>query len=207
MKFKKRKTIWHQKRLKDSYFKEAKIKGYRSRSALKLLDINKKFRILKKGQSVIDIGAYPGGWSQVLSQQVYSKNVCNKIIGVDIKEIKQIQNIFFLKKDIFDKDFIDTLKKIFSDKIDLVISDASPSTTGNKFNDHIASLELCKKTFNVASSILKNGGSLIIKIFQGQDINMFVNQIKKRFLKVNLYKPKPSKTESKEIFIIAKFFN
>ena len=165
------------------------------------------FRILKKGQSVIDIGAYPGGWSQVLSQQVYSKNVCNKIIGVDIKEIKQIQNIFFLKKDIFDKDFIDTLKKIFSDKIDLVISDASPSTTGNKFNDHIASLELCKKTFNVASSILKNGGSLIIKIFQGQDINMFVNQIKKRFLKVNLYKPKPSKTESKEIFIIAKFFN
>ena len=89
----------------------------------------------------------------------------------------------------------------------MIISDVAPSTTGNKFNDHIASLELCKKTFHVALNILDKGGCLILKIFQGQEIELFINQIKKRFSKVNLYKPKSSKTESNEIFIIAKFFN
>ena len=115
MKFKKKiKTIWHQKRLHDPYFKEAKIKGYRSRSALKLLDINKKFRILKKGQFALDIGAAPGGWSQVLSQFVYSKKLSNTIIGIDIKEIKPIENIIFIKKDIFEDNFINILEKYFS---------------------------------------------------------------------------------------------
>ena len=207
MKFKKKiKTIWHQKRLHDPYFKEAKIKGYRSRSALKLLDINKKFRILKKGQFALDIGAAPGSWSQVLSQFVYSKKLSNTIIGIDIKEIKPIENIIFIKKDIFEDNFINILEKYFSKGIDLIISDAAPTTSGIKFQDYTASLELCNRTLNIALNILNKGGILILKIFQGKDIELFNKQVKKRFLNFNLYKPKSSRTESKEIFIIAKFF-
>ena len=207
MKFKKKiKTIWHQKRLHDPYFKEAKIKGYRSRSALKLLDINKKFRILKKGQFALDIGAAPGSWSQVLSQFVYSKKLSNTIIGIDIKEIKPIENIIFIKKDIFEDNFINILEKYFSKGIDLIISDVAPTTSGIKFQDYTASLELCNRTLNIALNILNKGGILILKIFQGKDIELFNKQVKKRFLNFNLYKPKSSRTESKEIFIIAKFF-
>ena len=207
MKFKKKiKTIWHQKRLHDPYFKEAKIKGYRSRSALKLLDINKKFRILKKGQFALDIGAAPGGWSQVLSQFVYSKKLSNTIIGIDIKEIKPIENIIFIKKDIFEDNFINILEKYPSKGIDLIISDVAPTTSGIKFQDYTASLELCNRTLNIALNILNKGGILILKIFQGKDIELFNKQVKKRFLNFNLYKPKSSRTESKEIFIIAKFF-
>ena len=207
MKFKKKiKTIWHQKRLHDPYFKEAKIKGYRSRSALKLLDINKKFRILKKGQFALDIGAAPGGWSQVLSQFVYSKKLSNTIIGIDIKEIKPIENIIFIKKDIFEDNFINILEKYFSKGIDLIISDVAPTTSGIKFQDYTASLELCNRTFNIALNILNKGGGLILKIFQGKETNLFINQVSKKFSKVNLYKPTSSKSESKEIFIIAKFF-
>ena len=209
MKFKKKKTKtrWHQKRFKDIYFKEAKLKGYRSRSVFKLIDINKKFRILKKGQSVLDIGSSPGGWSQILSQYVYSKNLSNKIIAVDIKEMKTIENIIFFKKNIFDDNFIAILKKYFLQGIDLVISDAALPTTGIKTKDHIASLELCNRTFNIALNILNKGGGLILKIFQGKETNLFINQVSKRFSKVNLYKPTSSKSESKEIFIIARFFN
>ena len=208
MKFKKKiKTIWHQKRLHDPYFKEAKIKGYRSRSALKLLDINKKFRILKKGQFALDIGAAPGSWSQVLSQFVYSKKLSNTIIGIDIKEIKPIENIIFIKKDIFEDNFINILEKSFSKGIDLIISDAAPTTSGIKFQDYTASLELCNRTFNIALNILNKGGGLILKIFQGKETNLFINQVSKKFSKVNLYKPTSSKSESKEIFIIARFFN
>ena len=207
MKFKKKiKTIWHQKRLHDPYFKEAKIKGYRSRSALKLLDINKKFRILKKGQFALDIGAAPGSWSQVLSQFVYSKKLSNTIVGIDIKEIKPIENIIFIKKDIFEDNFINILEKYFSKGIDLIISDVAPTTSGIKFQDYTASLELCNRTLNIALNILNKGGILILKIFQGKDIELFNKQVKKRFLNFNLYKPKSSRTESKEIFIIAKFF-
>ena len=200
------KTIWHQKRFRDTYFKEAKLKGYRSRSVFKLIDINKKFRILKQGQTVLDIGSAPGGWSQILSQNVYSKNLSNKIIAVDINEMKPIENIVFFKSNIFDDNFIPILKKKFLQNIDLVISDAAPSTTGNKYQDQFASLELCNRIFDISLNILNNSGSLIIKIFQSKELELFINQIKSKFLKVNLYKPKSSKPDSKEIFIIAKFF-
>ena len=207
MRFKKKvKTRWHQQRLRDSFFKEAKIKGYRSRSAIKLIDINKKFRILKKGQDALDIGAAPGGWSQILSEHIYSNKLLNIIVGVDIKRIKPVKNIIFIKKDIFDKNFHDILKKYFPRGVDLIVSDAAPSTSGNKSHDHINSLKLCQTTFEIASNILNTGGFLVLKIFQGKEIELFVNMVKEKFLNFSLYKPKSSQNKSKEIFIIAKFF-
>ena len=205
MKFKKRKTIWHHKRLKDPYFKEAKIRGYRSRSALKLLEINKKFRIFKKGQNALDIGASPGGWSQVLSEKVFSNKEQNKIIGVDIKEIKPVPNIIMIKKDIFDFNFIPFIKK-YTDGLDLIISDAAKSTTGNKLQDQLSSLELCNKVFEISENVLKKGGSIILKIFQSKEMDALNFEIKKNFLIFNLYKPKSSNKDSKEIYIIGKFF-
>ena len=206
MKFKKKlKTRWHQKRLKDNFFHDAKRLGYRSRSAFKLLEINKKFRILKKGQNALDLGSAPGGWSQILIQKVFSKEKKNIVVSVDLKEFKPIKNLVLIKKNIFDKDFIFVLKKYFLEDIDIVISDAAPSTTGNKFVDHIKIVELCKRSYEIAINLLNKGGVLVIKIFDGKETNKICQIIKKRFLNFNLYKPKSSKSESKEIYIIAKF--
>ena len=206
MKVKKKiKSRWHQNRLKDVFFNKAKKLGYRSRSAFKLLEINKKFRILKKGQNALDIGASPGGWSQILSQKVFSNEKKNKIISVDLKYFKPIDNVLSIKKNIYDDDFILLLKKYFFDGIDIIVSDASPSTTGNKFVDHIKNVELCERSFEIAKNLLNKGGTLVIKIFDGKETERICNLIKKKFLQFNLYKPKSSKSESKEIYIITKF--
>ena len=207
MKFKKKKikTRWHQQRLKDRFFKESKKLGYRSRSAFKLLEINKKFRILKKGQNALDIGASPGGWSQILSQKVYSDQKRNAIVSVDLKDFKPIDNVLNIKKNIYDDDFVLIIKKYFSDGIDIIVSDAAPSTTGNKFVDHIKNIELCERSFEIAKNLLNKGGILVIKIFDGKETERICNLIKKKFLQFNLYKPKSSKSESKERYIVTKF--
>ena len=196
---------WLNQQKNDSYFKKAKIEGYRSRSAFKLLEINKKFRILKKGQNALDIGASPGGWSQILSHKVFSNEKKNKILSVDLNDFKPIDNVLNIKKDIYDDDFILLLKKYFSDGIDIIVSDAAPSTTGNKFVDHIKNTELCERSFEIAKNLLNKGGILVIKIFDGKETERIFNLIKKNFLQFNLYKPKASKAESKEIYIISKF--
>tara|TARA_Y100000590_G_scaffold451481_1_gene592943 strand:+ start:604 stop:1230 length:627 start_codon:yes stop_codon:yes gene_type:complete len=207
MKLKKKiKSKWHQQRLKDKYFSEAKKLGYRSRSAFKLLEINKKFQILKKGQNALDIGAAPGGWSQILVQKIFSKKKRNIIISVDLKELKKIQNLNSIKKNIFDEDFILFIKNFFLDGVDIVVSDAAPSTSGNKFVDHIKIIELAEKSLEIAINLLNKGGVLVIKIFDGAETKEIINKIKKKFLKLNLYKPKSSKAASKEIYIVAKFF-
>ena len=206
MKFKKKiKTRWHQKRLKDNFFSEAKKLGYRSRSAFKLIEINKKFRILKKGQNALDLGAAPGGWSQVLSKNIFSEKNKNIIVSVDSKEFKPIKNIKIIKKDIFDKDFILLMKNYFLNGLDVLVSDAAPSTSGNKFVDHIKSIQLSKKSFEIALKLLNKGGILVIKVFDGKKTKELSDLIKKSFLDFNFYKPKSSKSESKEIYIVAKF--
>ena len=203
---KKIKTKWHQKRLKDKFFLEAKKLGYRSRSAFKLLEIDKKFRILKKGQNAIDLGSSPGGWSQILVKKIFSKQKKNLIISVDLKEIKPIQDLQFVRKNIFDEDFTFFIKKKFVNGFDVIVSDVAPSTSGNKFVDHIKSIELAEKSLDIAIGLLNKGGIFVVKIFDGKETKKVINIIKKKFLKSNLYKPKSSKTESKEIYIIAKSF-
>ena len=195
MKFKKKKikSRWHQYRLKDVFFNEAKKLGYRSRSAFKLLEINKKFRILKKGQNALDIGASPGSWSQILSQKVFSSKKRNKILSVDLKDFKPIDNVLNIKKDIFDDDFILLLKKYFFDGIDIIVSDAAPFTTGNKFVDHIKNIELCETSFEIAKNLLNKGGILVIKIFYGKQTqsiyNFKISEIKKKKLEPLMSNP------------------
>ena len=191
---KKIKTRWHQQRIKDKFFHDAKKLGYRSRSTFKLLEINKKFRILKKGQNVLDLGSAPGGWSQIIVEKVFSK------------EIKPIKNITFIKKDIFDKNFCSLLKNKFSDEFTVVTCDAAPSTTGNKSLDHIRIIDLCKRSFEISKKLLKKGGFLVIKIFDGNKTKEIINLIRTSFLEVNSFRPKSTKSGSKELYVVAKFF-
>ena len=170
-----------------------------------MLEINKKFRILKKAQNALDIGGSPGGWSQILSKKIFSSEKGNKILTVDLKIFKPIDNVLSIKKDIFDDDFILLLKKYFSNGIDLIVSDAAPSATGNKFVDHIKTVELSERSFEIAKNLLNKGGFLVIKIFDGKETERICNLIKKQFLQLNLYKPKSSRSDSKEIYIISKF--
>ena len=138
-------------------------------------------------------------------QKVFSKEKNNTVVSVDLKDFKPIKGLVLIKKNIFDKDFIFVLKKYFLEDIDIVISDAAPSTTGNKFVDHIKIVELCERSYEIAINLLNKGGILVIKIFDGKETSKICQIIKKRFLNFNLYKPKSSKSESKEIYIIAKF--
>ena len=208
MKFKKKKikTRWHHQRIKDKFFHDAKKLGYRSRSTFKLLEINKKFRILKKGQNVLDLGSAPGGWSQIIVEKVFSKESKNVIVSVDLKEIKPIKNITFIKKDIFDKNFCSLLKNKFSDEFTVVTCDAAPSTTGNKSLDHIRIIDLCKRSFEISKKLLKKGGFLVIKIFDGNKTKEIINLIRTSFLEVNSFRPKSTKSGSKELYVVAKFF-
>ena len=169
-----------------------KDKGFSVRTAANfdqaLLEINKKFRILKKGQNALDIGASPGGWSQILSQKVYSDQKRNAIVSVDLKDFKPIDNVLNIKKNIYDDDFFLIIKKYFSDGIDIIVSDAAPSTTGNKFVDHIKNIELCERSFEIAKNLLNKGGILVIKIFDGEETERICNLIKKKFLQFNFIK-------------------
>ena len=143
-------------------------------------------------------------YNQDIYENIHSlKNKIN--VSVDLKDFKPIKGLVLIKKNIFDKDFIFVLKKYFLEDIDIVISDAAPSTTGNKFVDHIKIVELCERSYEIAINLLNKGGILVIKIFDGKETSKICQIIKKRFLNFNLYKPKSSKSESKEIYIIAKF--
>ena len=138
-------------------------------------------------------------------KKFFQKKKKNIIISVDLKELKPIQNLVLIKKNIFDEDFILFIKKYFSNGVDIVVSDAAPSTSGNKFVDHIKIIELAESSLGIAKKILKKSGVLVIKIFDGKETKKITDKIKKKFLNFNLYKPKSSKNESKEIYIVARF--
>ena len=185
------------KKKKDIFFKESKIHGYRSRSAFKLIEINDKFRFIKKNTNLLDLGASPGGWSQVASK-IISKG---KILSVDIKPVEKIKNTHFLKEDINN---FETHKKIisyFGKKIDVVISDMAANTTGNKSLDSYRTGELCLNAMHLASNLLHQDGVFLSKIFMGTIFTEINEKTNKYFKKVVKYKPLSSKKESKEIYI------
>lgn len=179
---------------KDFYFKKAKEEGYLARSVYKLLEINKKYKIIKNNDRVLDIGCSPGSWTQGCLKLKVSE-----VIGVDIQEAKIEDNKFkFFKKDI---------NKIDLDKLgefDVVLSDIAPSTSGNKDLDSYKSYELSLKSLEVAKKVLKEHGNFLVKIFQGEEFSSLLAEIKKNFVFVKGYKPKSTRSSSKEIYIIAK---
>ena len=187
------------KQVQDHYFKRAKKEKYPARSVYKLQEIDKKYKIIKQGHTILDIGCAPGSWSQYILEKIGK----GRVLGIDIANSVQISDsrFHFLKRDIFELRKGDFEK--YRNRFDLITSDAAPSTTGNKFVDSQASLAIVKRVFQLANDILKPHGSIIAKIFQGEDVNTFINSEKKFFLKILFFKPKSSRKESRELFIIA----
>ena len=191
---------WVNKQRRDTYVRQSKVDGYRARSAYKLIEIDEKFKIFKGGLTVIDIGAAPGSWTQYASKAV--KN--GKIISIDLKEMEPIDNTFQIKGDFTEDHTQQKIKELLTDKSDIVMSDMAVNTTGIKNIDPIQTGELCKEAMIFSQDIISNSGFFISKIFMGGSFNEIVQLGKKIFKEVKVFKPKSSRKDSKESFIICK---
>ena len=191
---------WINRQKRDIYVKQSKIEGYRSRAVYKLQEINKKFKILKNGIHIVDLGAAPGSWSQFVSRNF--KNL--KIVSIDLKDFDPIENIHQIKGDFNDEAQQKKIINYFDNKIDLVLSDMAVNTTGNKNLDSLVTGELSVTALNFSTNVLKKRGSFISKIFMGSSFNEIIKIAKKKFEKVHIFKPPASRKDSKENFIICK---
>tara|TARA_Y100000996_G_scaffold93314_1_gene66072 strand:- start:63 stop:674 length:612 start_codon:yes stop_codon:yes gene_type:complete len=191
---------WIIKQKRDIYVKQSKIEGYRSRAVYKLQEINKKFKILKNGIRLVDLGAAPGSWSQFVSKNF--KNT--KIVSIDLKEMKEINDIHQIVGDFTNDHQKNKIIEYFDGKIDAVISDMAVNTTGNKSIDSIVTGELSIEALNFSTQTLKKQGYFVSKIFMGPSFNEIVANAKKKFKNVNVFKPPASRKDSKESFIICK---
>jgi 23S rRNA (uridine2552-2'-O)-methyltransferase len=191
---------WVNKQRRDTYVRQSKVDGYRARSAYKLIEIDEKFKIFKGGMSVIDIGAAPGSWSQYVSKKVKS----GKIISIDLKEMEKIQNTIQIKGDFTQEKIKNLIKSYLVKASDVVMSDMAVNTTGIKNIDSIQTGELCKEAMIFSKEILYEKGFFISKIFMGGTFNEIVALGKKIFKEVKVFKPKSSRKDSKESFIICK---
>jgi 23S rRNA (uridine2552-2'-O)-methyltransferase len=191
---------WINKQKRDIYVRQSQVDGYRARSAYKLIEIDEKFKILKNGISVIDLGASPGSWSQYISRTVKS----GRLVSIDLKGMEEIDNTIQIKGDFTDLDSQKKIKGLFKSKVDVVVSDMAVNTTGIKDIDAIYTGELAMEAMNFSKKMLVKEGRFVSKIFLGSSFNEIVALGKKLFKEVKVFKPKSSRKESKESFIICK---
>jgi 23S rRNA (uridine2552-2'-O)-methyltransferase len=191
---------WVNKQRRDIYVRQSKVDGYRARSAYKLIEIDEKFKIFKGGISVIDIGAAPGSWSQYASKVVKS----GKIVSIDLKKMEPIENTIQIQGDFTDQNIKDEIRKNIKKKAEVVMSDMAVNTTGIKNIDAIYTGELCKEAMIFSKDVISDNGFFISKIFMGGTFNEIVAQGKSIFREVKVFKPKSSRKDSKESFIICK---
>ena len=191
---------WVNKQRRDIYVRQSKVDGYRARSAYKLMEIDEKFKIFKGGLSVIDIGAAPGSWSQYAMKIAKS----GKLISIDLKKMEPIGNSVQIQGDFTEEKTQEEIKKHINGKVDVIMSDMAVDTTGIKNIDSIQTGELCKEAMFFAKDLMKENGYFISKIFMGGTFNEIVAEGKKYFKEVKVFKPKSSRKDSKESFIICR---
>ncbi len=191
---------WINKQRRDIYVRQSKIEGFRSRAVYKLKEINQKFKILKNGQSILDLGGAPGSWSQYLSKNL--KNA--KLLTIDLLEIEEIKDVKIIHGDFTEEKYKNEIKNFFNNKIDLVISDMAVNTSGNKNLDAMVTGELALNAMNFSLEVLKTNGQFVTKIFMGTSFNEIVSNSKKYFRETNVFKPPSSRKDSKETFIISR---
>ncbi|MDB9698542.1 RlmE family RNA methyltransferase [Candidatus Pelagibacter sp.] len=191
---------WINKQKRDIYVRQSQVDGYRARSAYKLIEIDEKFKIFKNGISVIDLGASPGSWSQYISRTVKS----GRLVSIDIKGMEEIANTIQIKGDFTDLESQEKIKGLFKSNVDVVVSDMAVNTTGIKDIDAIYTGELAMEAMNFSKEMLVKEGRFVSKIFLGSSFNEIVALGKKLFKEVKVFKPKSSRKESKESFIICK---
>lgn len=190
----------------DRFYKAAKEEGYRSRSAFKLLQISKKFKQIKAGDAVVDLGAAPGGWSQVAHELVGEGGV---VISVDLQPMEPIEDVVVIKGDITnEEEIVKAIKEALVSKerktVDVVISDAAPQLSGNRDYDQFRSFELSSAALNIAVKLLKNNGNFVTKIFQGEYYKQFYDSVKRKFRDTRAYSPAASRKRSAEVYVVGK---
>ncbi len=192
---------WINKQNRDQYVRQSRTEGYRSRAIYKLKEIDEKYKILKNGIKLIDLGAAPGSWSQYAAKKI--KN--GKILSIDLKEISEIENIFKIKGDFTELECQNKIKKYFNDKVDVILSDMAVNTSGNKYLDSNSTGELCISAIKFSRNMLKSKGIFVSKLFMGSSFNDIMKEAKATFKEIRIFKPQASRKESKENFIICKY--
>ena len=193
----KKSNTWKIKQHRDQFFKKSKTLGYRSRAAFKLIELNKKYKFIKKNTKILDLGAYPGGWTQVINKIITK----GKIVAIDLKKMDELKNVEFLQCDFTNEKTKEKIFEIFKDNIDVVTSDMAADTTGNKSLDCIRTNKLCSDVINFSTKVLKKDGILVSKLFMGDDFLEVKSLAKSKFEKVDFFKPEASRRESKETYL------
>jgi len=193
---------WHQERENDYYYRRAKRSGYRSRAAYKLKQLNNRFNFLEGTLTVLDLGAYPGGWLQVASEEIPPEGL---IVGVDLEEIEPLNasNVETIVGDVRDDETIDRIYGLFAGKIDVILSDMAPNVSGIWDLDQYRQIYLARIALIIADRMLRSEGWLIVKTFQGSEHSKYVREVKDMFRSVKRVKPKASRKESAEIYLVA----
>jgi len=198
---KKSKKHWRSHQNNDSYFKKSKTKGLRSRSAFKLIEIDKKFRILRPNISILDLGASPGGWSKYSVKKLKDKST---LVASDILPMEKIDNVDFILGDFHTNEIQNKiLKQNSMKKFDLIISDISPTKTGNRITDQYHFYDIANEILEFSKKGLKSNGTIVMKVFMGLGFEEFNKESKKIFEKMTIFKPKSSRSESTETYLIA----
>jgi 23S rRNA (uridine2552-2'-O)-methyltransferase len=194
---------WLERQLNDPYVAAAKAKGYRSRAAFKFKELDQRFRLLKRGSRVLDLGAAPGGWSQVAAERV---GETGRIVAADIQPMEPIAGVEFVQCHLLEEGTPEMLRRVLGGEADVVLSDMAASTTGHRETDHIRTLALFEAALDMAELVLKPGGALVGKVFQGGATNELLARVKKRFAEVKHVKPPASRAESVELYLVAMGF-
>ncbi len=197
---------WLERHLNDPYVHRARAAGYRSRAAFKLIEIDERYHLLKPGQTVIDLGAAPGGWCQVAVEKVKSTEQKPTVVGIDYLEMDPVLGAVILQMDFLDDDAPDRLIEALGGRPDVVLSDMAAPTTGHRRTDHIRTMHLCEVAADFAIKVLKPGGHFLSKTFQGGTENELLALLKRHFRSVQHVKPPASRDESVELYILARDF-
>jgi 23S rRNA (uridine2552-2'-O)-methyltransferase len=192
---------WVKARKRDPYYRRAKAEGYRSRAAYKLIQINERFNIIRPGFVVVDLGAAPGGWSQVARKLVGARG---RVVAVDLVPMAALEDVTFIRGDITEEETLRRLLELVPGGVDVVISDMSPRLSGNRSLDHARSIDLAEAAFGFARKTLKPGGNLAVKVFQGDMYDDFRRRVSGHFRTCRGFTPRASLKESAEIYIVAK---
>jgi 23S rRNA (uridine2552-2'-O)-methyltransferase len=186
---------------KDYFYRRAKAEGYRARSAFKLQQINKRFRLIRRGDAVLDLGAAPGGWLQV------AKEISGgKVVGVDLLAIDPIEGVATIKADITAPETLELIRGALGGKADVVVCDAAPNLSGNWTLDHARSVDLSRSALRVAEEALKPGGNFLVKVFQGDTFLDYLSEVRGRFRRAQSHSPAASRKESAEMYVVGQGF-
>ena len=199
--------MWLERQLNDPYVEEARRRGYRARSAFKLLEIDDRYRLLKPGMSVVDLGAAPGSWSQVAAERIGAREGRGKVVAIDMHGVDPVPGVTVIHKDFLDEDAPAVLKNAIGDGgVDVVLSDMAAHASGHRQTDHLRIMALCEAALDFARDVLKPGGHFLCKVLRGGTERQLLADMKREFETVRHVKPKSSRDDSAELFVLAKGF-